>query len=213
MKQNFKTKFTGLILGVGLILGSCGTSNDVVNNGVFTKRKYTDGYHSNFKKNFKSDEVKNDAEVILDTENQTSVVSTVQSSKKQTKVDQVKSEKMVVTETTSVDQNNKVQLLTEEKKVDIEGNVNLKKTNVIADNLKENKTVAKVVSMKRAVKKMAPQPKKDSGFLRLLFMIILAILLIALIQMLLPGSLIGNIISIVLLILLLIFILQIFGVF
>lgn len=212
MKQNFKTKFTGLILGVGLILGSCGTSNDVVNNGVFTKRKYTDGYHSNFKKNFKSDEVKNETDVILNTENQTSVVSTVQSSKNQTKVDQIKSEKTSVTEVPVVIENSNIQLQAEEGVEVAERNTNLKQTNVVTDNLKENKTVAKVVSMKRATKKMAPQPKKDSGFLRVLFMIILAILLIALIQMLLPG-LIGNIISLVLLILIIVFILKLFGVF
>lgn len=48
------TKMLSLILGTGLILGSCMTSNNVVNNKLISKRKYTKGFFINGKGNFKS---------------------------------------------------------------------------------------------------------------------------------------------------------------
>lgn len=51
------TKFTKLnavvALGVAIVVSSCGTSNDVVSGGIFTKRKHTKGYHVNLPTKFK----------------------------------------------------------------------------------------------------------------------------------------------------------------
>lgn len=43
------------LLIVALIMGSCGSSNNVVSNRVITKRKYTKGFHINKQSNLKSD--------------------------------------------------------------------------------------------------------------------------------------------------------------
>lgn len=213
MKQNYKSKFMSLILGTGLILGSCSTSNNVVSGGIFTKRKYTNGYHSNVKKNFKSDEVKNDEEALFETENPTKGVSGMTLAKKEVKADLIKIEKVISAEAVEGEENSLKQIEKVDKEAVVGKNTSLKGNNAIESNLKENKSGSKIFAMKKNVKKMSAPGHKDSGFLRLLFLIILAILLIALIQMLLPGSLVGSIISLLLLILLVLFILRIFGVF
>ena len=48
-------KKLSLLAMVGLILGACSTSNNVMNNHLITKRKYTKGFHFNTKKHFKSE--------------------------------------------------------------------------------------------------------------------------------------------------------------
>lgn len=214
MKQTLKTKLSYLILGAGLILGSCGTSNDVVNNGIFTKRKYTDGYSVNFKKDFRSEDSKKDSETILATEDQVNDKIVPQSSNKHTIENSISSKEVTVQENKSIVtiQSEGLTFQTKETvKID-DNKVDTKDNSSIIGNLKDAKKVSKALSMRKVVKKMAPQPKKDSGFIRLLLMIILAIALIALIQMLFAGTLVGNVVSLVLLILLVLFILRIFGV-
>ncbi len=62
-----KTKMLSMILGAGLLLGSCVTSNNVVNNKLISKRKYTKGFHINNKGHFKSgdSEQQNDQLAII----------------------------------------------------------------------------------------------------------------------------------------------------
>lgn len=50
-----KMKVVALVAGVGLLLGSCMSSNNVVNNKLISKRKYTKGFFINGKGSFKSD--------------------------------------------------------------------------------------------------------------------------------------------------------------
>lgn len=70
MEKIVKSKIVYLIIGAGLLMTSCGTSNDVVSGGLFSKRKYTNGYHFNFSKNIKSDdhnavsEIKNEKQEV-----------------------------------------------------------------------------------------------------------------------------------------------------
>lgn len=51
------TKFVKLnmlaALGLAIVVSSCGTSNNVVSGGIFTKRKHTKGYHVNLPSKFK----------------------------------------------------------------------------------------------------------------------------------------------------------------
>lgn len=214
MKQTLKTKLSFLILGAGLLLGSCGTSNDVVNNGIFTKRKYTDGYSVNFKKDFRSEDSKKDSEIILVTEGQINDKAFPQSTKTHTVENSISSKELTAQENKSIvaAQTEAITIETEETLKTVDSKLNTKNNSSIIGNLKDAKNVSKALSMKKTVKKMTPQPKKDSGFIRLLLMIILAIALIALIQMLFAGTLVGNVVSLVLLILLVLFILRIFGV-
>lgn len=214
MKNTLKTKLSFLILGAGLLLGACGTSNNVVNNGIFTKRKYTDGYNVNFKKDFKSEDTKKESETILVTEAQVEEKVASKLTKTNTVVNSISSKESISQENKSIatTKTEEIELLTKEAEKTNDQTVRSKENNSIIGNLKDAKNASKVLSMKRMMKKSAPQPKKDSGFIRLLLMIILAIALIALIQMLFAGTLIGNVISLVLLILLVLFILRIFGV-
>jgi hypothetical protein len=46
MKNFIKLKVAA-VLGVAFIVGSCGTSNSVVNGGLISKRKHTKGFHLN----------------------------------------------------------------------------------------------------------------------------------------------------------------------
>lgn len=49
-----KVRLLGVIAGLGIILASCGSSNDVVSNRLISKRKYTKGFHINSKGHYKS---------------------------------------------------------------------------------------------------------------------------------------------------------------
>jgi len=59
-------KFTivNLLIAFAFILGACGTSNNVVNNHLISKRKYTKGFHVNKKSNFKNSDNKQEEEVL-----------------------------------------------------------------------------------------------------------------------------------------------------
>ncbi len=63
-----KSVFVSLMMVVGLILGSCSSSNQVVSNRLVAKRKYNKGFHINKKSTFKDskknvayEEVKNES--------------------------------------------------------------------------------------------------------------------------------------------------------
>ena len=58
-------KKLSLFAMVGLILGACSTSNNVMNNHLITKRKYTKGFHFNSKKHFKSSKTDNTEELAF----------------------------------------------------------------------------------------------------------------------------------------------------
>jgi uncharacterized membrane protein YqaE (UPF0057 family) len=49
-----KISTLAIIAVIGVILGSCGNTNNVVNNKLISKRKYTKGFHLNQKGHFKS---------------------------------------------------------------------------------------------------------------------------------------------------------------
>jgi uncharacterized membrane protein YqaE (UPF0057 family) len=60
-------KKLSLFAMVGLILGACSTSNNVMNNHLITKRKYTKGFHFNTKKHFKSAKTDKTEELAFNT--------------------------------------------------------------------------------------------------------------------------------------------------
>ncbi len=60
-----KIKSIASIILISLLVASCGTSSDVVTGGLFSKRKYTKGYHMSFGRNYK----KTDAETSTVPEN------------------------------------------------------------------------------------------------------------------------------------------------
>ena len=206
MKQILTTKITCFFTGAILLLSSCGTSNDVVSGGMFSKRKYTNGYHSNFGKN-------------LHRSDDNSVTENLTEDKK------VEKEKVSVITSTIIQEQTKEstekQLVSQDSKAEIEsiqnkennrtGSKDISRQNVVEKESKSQTFEAKD-QLKKEVKKMSPKPKKDSGFIRVLLIIILVIVAIALLQMILPGILIGNIISLLLLALLVFLVLRLFGV-
>ncbi len=197
----------------GLVLGSCGSSNDVVNGGLLSKRKYTKGYHTNFSKNLKS------SQPVISSEEYTSEVTNEKDLS--VKNNQVESPKTIEITTESTTNPVVPQLITEENSEETVNKENTRTSTfgkhneaVKTENNKQfgEKSEKTLKSFSKAMRKMSPAPGGDSSFIRVLIILILVLVAIALLQMLLPGVLIGNVLSLLLLILVVYLILRLFGV-
>jgi Flp pilus assembly protein TadB len=205
MKEMLKTKIMCLTVGLGLLLSSCGTSHD-----AFSKRKYTKGHVVHLKNNFNNSEGKSVTEnMALNTDLERQDVQIPSKSKCEEYSEDLSTGASTALKVAQLDEQQGFSGFTKkESSLSMHSTGKKKEASANEPSSQERNTI---YSIKKEAKKMAPQPKKDSGFIRTLMTIILVICVIMLLQLLFPG-LIGNLISILFLALLVFLILRIFGV-
>lgn len=203
MEKIVKSKIVYLIIGAGLLMTSCGTSNDVVSGGLFSKRKYTNGYHFNFSKNIKSDDHNAVSEIL----NENQEVETI-----------VKKSPSNESNTLLINQDNVFESLTKnessdkvlEHKASNEVKTGNEKNKIIIK--KERVTVSYYNSIKKNQEKIYSNPQEET--VNVLLHVILIIILVLIIASLLSflGGPFGGLLSLLFLILLVLLILNVFGI-
>lgn len=208
-----KMKVVALVVGVGLLLGSCMSSNNVVNNKLISKRKYTKGFFINGKGSVKG-------EKNADTENAQENMAYHMDLTPSNMVETAPVSKVnTIVEKTSVESNNVVIASAAEdvpktkvnKKIVKKGSYN-KISSTRTHTAKNSTGRLTIQEKKEAIKKaMAPSSMSTEQLVYVILLIILIILVFSLLDRLTGGTF-GWIIGLVLTILLIYLILRWLGV-
>lgn len=211
-----KFAIVNLLLAFVLVLGACGTNNNVVSNHLITKRKYTKGFHLNKKGNLKSDSDTQTAQKENEEKEQTVVFASNKTSKKELKNEArelLNSEEtyQAAAEVNREESSRSIQLLdgTEgtggsDAFVRVEKEQFDSSDNATSDDTAENTTIAK------AKKRAASGGGGRSDLVNIILIVLLVCVVITLLSFI--GGPLGWILSVVILVLIIYFLLKLLGV-
>jgi Cu/Ag efflux pump CusA len=207
MKIGMKLLQSTLLVSLIIAFTSCGSSNEVAQGGLFSKRKYNKGYHLSLKKDFKKSSEKEEL-VHLDTD---------LNNQEQVNPELTAKHNQGVNENLQVSSEEKIEV--GKKEVDSEF-ITLKsmKTNenpkqVAGKTAQEIKTVKgslKSLAKEKVNSKMKPAGRGSNGSMSNLLFCLLLVLIILGILFYFPGF-IGTILMIVIALLIVFFLLRFFG--
>jgi hypothetical protein len=206
MKIGMKLLQSTLLFSLILVFTSCGTSNEVVNGGIFSKRKYNKGYHLSLKKDFKTTSEKEElAKINANLDKKEEVV--IASNSSNDKID-IETSIVVQKESTKDDNESTIQPITLES---LKSDKHSKKSVLHSLNdVKQVKNSIKSIAKEKTLSKMKPAGRSSNGSMSNLLYCLLLVLIILAILYYLPGF-IGTILMIVIALLIVFFLLRFFG--
>lgn len=204
-----KMKFILSLSLLALVLGSCGSSNEVVGGGIFQKRKYNKGFYWNRNSNLKDASSKNENESA-----DQSVFTAGNSSKSEASQNNVESNYSAISNeksaTSEINVNDAIQT-NETGVLSVIDDENQSGTGALIKN-----TVSKNSDESKFTQKLKKHstPRSDNNLGNILFLILLIILVILLFTLLdsILGGLLSYILGILILILIIYLILRLLGV-